>query len=90
MDDGDYPYTGRKGTYQADPSKYIDMTVIGLTRVSTNENKIKEVLYNTGALIAGINGKLLQTYSGGIIDASSGNCDPYGINHVVNIVGYGN
>ena len=62
MDDGDYPYTGRKGTCKADPSKYIDMTVTGLTRVSTDENEIKEVLYNTGALNTGINGKLLQTY----------------------------
>ena len=91
MDDADYPYTGRKGTCKAYPSKYVDMTVTGLTRVSSDEkNEIKEILYNTGTLITGINGKLLQTYSGGIIDASSDKCDPYGINHVVNIVGYGN
>ena len=30
MDDADYPYTGRKGTCKADPSKYIDMTVMDL------------------------------------------------------------
>ena len=58
--------------------------------MSTDENEIKEVLYNTGALITGINRKLFQTYSRLIIDASSDKCDPYGINHVVNIVGYGN
>ena len=90
MDDADYPYTGRKGTCKADPSKYVDMTVTGLTRVSTDENEIKEVLYNTGALIAGVNWILLQTYYGGIIDASSSECNPSGINHLVNIVGYGN
>ena len=75
---------------KADPSKYIDMTVTGIKKISTDENEIKEVLYNTGALIAGFNGILLQTYSGGIIDASSSECNPSWINHLVNIVGYGN
>ena len=90
MSEADYPYKGTKGTCKADPSKYIDMTVTGIKKVSTDENEIKEVLYNTGALIAGVNGNALQTYSRGIIDLSSSQCPPSGINHVVNIVGYGN
>ena len=90
MAEADYPYRGTKGTCRADPSKYVDMTVTGVTKVSNDENEMKEVLYNTGALIAAINGNALQTYSGGIIDLPSSKCSASGINHVINIVGYGN
>ena len=90
MAEADYPYAGRKGTCKEDPSKYVDMTVTGVTKVSTDEAEIKEVLYNTGALCAALNGTPLQTYSGGIIDLTSSECNPYGINHVVNLIGYGN
>ena len=55
MNDVDYPYKGYKGQCRADPSKYVDMTVTGINIISKDENKIKEVLYNTGALIAGVN-----------------------------------
>ena len=90
MNDNDYPYKGYKGQCRADPSKYVDMTVTWINIINKDENEIKEVLYNTGALIAGVNWILLQTYYGGIIDASSSECNPSGINHLVNIVGYGN
>ena len=88
--EADYPYKGNKGTCNEDPTKYVDMTVTGVTKVSTDEEEIKEVLYNTGALCAALNATPLQTYSGGIIDLTSSQCNPSGINHVVNLVGYGN
>ena len=87
--EADYPYMGYKGTCRADSTKYVDMTVTGVTKVSTDEEEIKEVLYNTGALCAALNATPLQTYSGGIIDLTSSQCSPSGINHIINLVGYG-
>ena len=89
MFEEDYPYTGTKGKCKADSSKYIDMTVTGYTKVSSDEEEMKEVLYNTGALCVVLNGNPLQYYSGGVIDLSSSECNPYAINHMTNIVGYG-
>ena len=59
MNDNDYPYKGYKGQCRADPSKYVDMVVTWINIINKDENEIKEVLYNAGALIAGVNGILL-------------------------------
>ncbi len=93
----DYPYTGYKGSCKADPSKYIDMKVTGWKKLGSStstwspvdEEEIKEFLYETGPLAAGINANGLQTYTSGVIDKTSTQCPPSGINHIVTLVGYG-
>ena len=89
MFEADYPYIGMKGKCRADESKYVDMTVTGYKKIGPDEEEMKEVLYNTGALCVALNGSPLQRYTGGIIDLPSSECNPYAINHMTNIVGYG-
>jgi cathepsin F len=36
-----------------------------------------------------MNANFLQYYYGGIIDLPDSRCNPFGLNHAVNIVGYG-
>ena len=89
--DADYPYSGRIGTCQADPSKYIDMIITGYKQLNSpaDEEEMKEFLYETSPLIVGLNATPLQTYSGGIIDKTSRECPSSGINHLGTLVGYG-
>ena len=89
--DADYPYSGRIGTCQADPSKYIDMIITGYKQLNSpaDEEEMKEFLYETSPLIVGLNGTPLQTYSGGIIDKTSSECPSSELNHVGILVGYG-
>ena len=97
MRDGDYPYRGYKSSCRSDPSKYIDMKVTvyvklgssGSTWDPVDEEEIKEFLYETGPLAAGINANGLQTYTSGVIDKTSTQCPPSGINHIITLVGYG-
>ena len=56
---------------------------------STDEEVIKNYLYNTGPLAIGINANLLQFYYRGIINEDESKCDPKGLNHAVILVGYG-
>ena len=85
----DYPYTGHKGPWKADPSKYIDMKVTGYQKLwpssSTwspiDEDEIKDFLYETGPLAIALNANILHTYTGGIIDVPSSKCPARGINH---------
>ena len=93
----DYPYTGYKGTCQADPSKYIDMKVTGWKKLGSStstwspvdEDEMKEFLYETGPLSIALNANPLQTYTGGIIYKTSSQFHTSGINHAVTLVGYG-
>ena len=92
----DYKYTGRVGQCMDDPTKYIDMKVVGLEKLGPegtwspcDENEMKEYLYQHGPLMAGLNASPLQTYMGGIIDLDAKRCDPYQINHAAVVVGYG-
>jgi C1A family cysteine protease len=59
------------------------------TAGTQDEERIKKMLYNYGPLSVAINAKYLQYYRGGIIDVSSTNCNPYNLNHAVNLVGWG-
>ena len=93
----DYPYTGKKGTCKADPSKYIDMKVTGYRKLGPSsstwspidEDEIKEFLYETSPLVVALNAIALYSYTGGIIDVPSSQCPASGINHVATLVGYG-
>ena len=93
----DYPYVGYKQTCKEDKTKYVDMKVTGYVKLGdaweswtpADENEVKELLYETGPLAIALNANLLQTYTGGIIDADKSKCSPYGLNHAVTLVGYG-
>ena len=91
--ESDYAYSGTKGTCKKDTSKYIDMKVTGYKQLSDwsagDEAEIKEFLYETGPLSVALNANPLQTYVSGILDLTSSQCSPYGINHAVTLVGYG-
>ena len=93
----DYPYVGYKSECKYDESKTVDMRVTGYKKLGSSwstfspvdEDEIKEFLYETGPLAIALNAKMLQTYSSGIIDATSTQCPSSGINHAVLLVGYG-
>ena len=97
MRDVDYPYKGYKSACKSNPTKYIDMKVTGYIKLGSSsstwdvvdEEEIKEFLYETGPIAAGINADGLQTYTSGIIDKTSTQCPASGINHIVTLVGYG-
>jgi len=54
-----------------------------------DENYIAQMLLTYGPLATAINANYLQYYRGGIIDENSVDCSPLGINHAVNLVGFG-
>lgn len=90
----DYPYRGTKGTCKADPSKYIDMKVTGYRQLGSisspaDEEVMKQVLYEDGPYIVGINSIGLYSYKSGILDLSKTKCPPNDINHFPLLVGYG-
>ena len=93
----DYPYTGKKGKCNADPSKYIDMKVTGYRKLGrststwspVDEEEIKEFLYETNPLSVALNANLLVYYTEGVLDVPASQCPASGINHAVTLVGYG-
>ena len=97
MYEADYPYANKKGICKQDSSKFVDMKVTGYVKLGDSsdtfspidEDYIKEFLYETGPLAIALNADALQFYSGGILDVDGWICDPSGINHAVNLVGYG-
>jgi len=90
MTEADYPYKAQKETCKSVRSKYVDMKVTGYNRLgSTNENEIKEFLYQTGPLSIAVNSQHLQNYKSGILDKTSAQCSPDNLNHAVTLVGYG-
>ena len=54
-----------------------------------DEDEIKEFLYENGPLAVALNADPLQTYSSGILNKSTSACPVSGMNHAVNLVGYG-
>ena len=89
MTQADYHFEQKTATCRSDRSKYIDMKVTSHKRLdSTDENKIKEFLYQTGPLAIALNGEPLHNYHGGIIDKTSDECSPNKMNHAVTLVGY--
>lgn len=98
MSMADYPYKGRKQTCKSDSSKYDpDAVVVGWEKLgdpdetwsAVDEDEIKEYLYAKGPLAIALNADPLQYYSSGIIDLTTRQCDPDGMNHAVTLVGYG-
>ena len=91
MKEEDYPYTGYDGSCQADPSKFVDMTITGYKLFcdfeACDENDMKEWLYDTAPLSVALNADPLMDYTSGVIDDDS--CDPAYLDHGVTLVGYG-
>ena len=92
ISDSDYPYIGRKGVCRLDPSRFEHMKIIGFKKLPSpaDEDEVKEFLYETAPLSIALNANALQTYSSGVIDKTSAQCPPSGINHAALLVGYGN
>jgi cathepsin F len=89
MLESDYAYTGKKGTCKSDSTKYA-VKVTGYNKLSSDdENDILNYLVETGPLAIAVNADPLQNYISGIASYSKSTCDPSGINHAVNLVGYG-
>lgn len=85
----EYPYTGTKGTCKQRKDRNI-VNVIGYEKLeSVDENHIRNYLLMRGPLPAALNGIHLQFYTNGILDKNVNECNPFGLNHAVVIVGYG-
>lgn len=86
--EADYPYHGRGETCHFDSKKSL-VKVEGYTKVSDDEEVIKETLFKTGPLAVALNATPLQFYFGGIFHPWKVACNPKGLNHGVLLVGYG-
>ena len=86
--DIDYPYEARAQTCSQDKSKNIVNIVDYQLLDSTDEEIIKQYLYEKGPLAIGINAYPLNWYARGVIDWGNENCAHDDINHAVVLVGY--
>ena len=87
--DIDYPYEARDQTCSQEKSKNIVNIVDYQLLDSTDEEIIKQYLYEKGPLAIGINAYPLNWYARGVIDWGNENCAHDDINHAVVLVGYG-
>ena len=84
----DYPYKGTEASCKTSVNNVVKVTDWTLLD-STDEEVIKEYLYETGPLAIALNADTVQYYSSGILSSSDSACDPEGMNHGVTLVGYG-
>jgi C1A family cysteine protease len=87
--DTDYPYIARDQTCSQDQSKNVVNIVDYQLLETTDEEIIKQYLYEVGPLAIGINANPLNWYVYGVIDWGTDNCPHDDINHAVVLVGYG-
>ena len=87
--DTDYPYIARSQTCSQDKSKNIVKVASYELLETTDEEVIKQYLYETGPLAIGINAYPLNWYASGVIDWGKNDCSPTNIDHAVILVGYG-
>jgi C1A family cysteine protease len=80
-----YRYTARDGSCRRGVSKIIHNQ--GYQRVSSNENQIAQALAQYGPLSIALDANGFSGYHGGVLRNPS--CSISGLNHAVNIVGYG-
>jgi C1A family cysteine protease len=86
--DKDYPYKPRRGQCKSDRSKSAVGVKDFSVKQNVNSNDYK-VLINQFPLAVAVNANSFFQYDSGILDLSSGKCDPSGLNHGVTVVGYG-
>ena len=87
--DEDYPYEAKDQTCQQDITKNVVKVSEYQLLESTDEEVIKQYLYEKGPLSIGINAYPLNWYASGVIDWGNDNCNQDDINHAVVLVGYG-
>jgi C1A family cysteine protease len=83
-----YPYTGQQAGCRAGTDEQFG-EIKGYVSPGMDEIAIKNMIFNKGPVSAAINSAPLYYYRGGIYDPSQADCNPYGVNHGVTIVGYG-
>lgn len=87
--DTDYPYQAKDKACSQDKSKNIVKIKNYELLETTDEEIIKQYLYQYGPLAIGINAYPLNWYAYGVIDWGNDNCKHDDINHAVVLVGYG-
>jgi cathepsin F len=86
--ESDYPYTAEQGECKADPTR--EKVFVGaMVHISQNEDTIARALMKYGVLSLGINATPMQWYTGGVAAPLESLCDPEGLDHAVNFVGFG-
>jgi len=85
----DYKYTGRLGACQFNKDKIAAVVTGNHFSGTQDEEKIKDMVFQTGPLSVAINANPLFSYKTGIVDLSAAQCNPKGLNHGVTMVGYG-
>jgi hypothetical protein len=80
-----YRYTARDGSCRSGVSKIIHNQ--GYQRVSQNEDQIAQALAQYGPLSIAVDANGFSGYNGGVLQNPS--CSTSGLNHAINIVGYG-
>lgn len=80
-----YPYTARDGSCRRGVAKIIHNA--GYQRISENENQIAQALAKYGPLSIAVDANGFNGYHGGVLQNPS--CSSTGLNHAINIVGYG-
>jgi cathepsin F len=86
--DSSYPYTAFDGKCKFDKTKVV-ASVTGCTYLSTNEDTIRDTLYQHGPVSVGINAGDMQFYNSGIDKPPKGKCNPLNLDHSVLLVGFG-
>jgi len=81
-------YLNKKSTCVYNKAKTV-AKVTGFVNVGTNEETIKNYIYNYGPVAVAINASKLQYYYSGVIAYTDAQCNPKVLNHAVNIIGYG-
>jgi len=87
--DKKYKYTGKKGKCKSSKKEDDNVVVVSYKDIGQNEEEIKKVLYENGPLSIACNASPWQFYSGEIYRPSESECNSYGINHGITLVGYG-
>ena len=87
--DTDYPYQARGQACSQDKTKNIVKISSYQLLETTDEEIIKQYLYEIGPLAIGVNAYPLNWYARGVIDWGTENCSHDDINHAVVLVGYG-
>ena len=87
--DEDYPYEAKDQSCQQDITKNVVEIIDYQLLESTDEEIIKQYLYEKGPLAIGVNAYPLNWYARGVIDWDNERCNQQDINHAVVLVGYG-
>jgi len=89
-----YPYTAQTGTCQRSQHGPPEAPITNYTCLSTpqgavaNEDQMAAYLVANGPIAIAMDAGLLETYSGGIINPTTGQCSQVQLDHAIIIVGF--